>query len=92
LALLDGTAPATVASAVEAPSSTTAPSAAAPRARAASRSASFEDTWQDHLPSADRWDVTEAPASCCLRLRVGEIELMYTMRDVSDAELLCGGA
>jgi hypothetical protein len=39
------------------------------------------------LPSADRWDVTEAPASCCLRLRVGELELMYTMRDVSDAEL-----
>jgi hypothetical protein len=31
--------------------------------------------------------VTEAPASCCLRLRVGEIEIMYTMRDVSDAEL-----
>ena len=38
-------------------------------------------------PSADRWDVTEAPASCCLRLRVGALELMYTMRDVSDAEL-----
>src|SRR2546428_6708822 len=34
-----------------------------------------------------RWDVTEAPASCCLRLRIGELELMYTMRDVSDAEL-----
>ena len=31
--------------------------------------------------------MTEAPASCCLRLRVGELELMYTMRDVSDAEL-----
>ena len=38
-------------------------------------------------PSADRWDVTEAPASCCLRLRVGELEIMYTMRDVSDTEL-----
>src|SRR5262249_40677531 len=46
-----------------------------------------EDTRQDRLPSADRWDVTEAPASCCLRLRVGEIEILYTMRDVSDAEL-----
>ena len=45
------------------------------------------DPRQDRLSSADRWDVTEAPASCCLRLRVGEIELMYTMRDVSDAEL-----
>ena len=38
-------------------------------------------------PDAARWDVQEAPASCCLRLRVGELELMYTMRDVSDAEL-----
>jgi hypothetical protein len=31
--------------------------------------------------------VTEAPASCCLRLRVGELEILYTMRDISDAEL-----
>jgi hypothetical protein len=31
--------------------------------------------------------VTEAPASCCLRIRVGELEILYTMRDVSDAEL-----
>src|SRR6266481_1137972 len=37
--------------------------------------------------TAARWAVTEAPASCCLRLRIGELELMYTMRDVSDAEL-----
>ena len=42
---------------------------------------------QGRPPSADRWAVTEAPASCCLRLRIGEFELMYTMRDVSDAEL-----
>ena len=46
-----------------------------------------QHTRQVRPPSADRWDVTEAPASCCLRLRVGELELMYTMRDVSDAEL-----
>ena len=39
------------------------------------------------LPSADRWAVTEAPASCCVRLHIGELELMYTMRDVNDAEL-----
>jgi hypothetical protein len=38
-------------------------------------------------PTAADWHVQEAPASCCLRLRVGDIELMYTMRDVSDAEL-----
>ncbi len=46
-----------------------------------------EDPRQDYLPSADRWDVKEAPASCCLRLRLGDLELMYTMRDISDAEL-----
>jgi hypothetical protein len=38
-------------------------------------------------PSADRWAVTEAPSSCCVRLHIGELELMYTMRDVTDAEL-----
>ena len=38
-------------------------------------------------PSADRWAVTEAPSSCCVRLHIGEFELMYTMRDVTDAEL-----
>jgi hypothetical protein len=63
-----------------------APSTAAPRA-ASPPPASPEDTRQERLPSADRWAVTEAPASCCLRLRIGELELMYTMRDVSDAEL-----
>ncbi len=31
--------------------------------------------------------MTEAPASCCLRLRVGDLEILYTMRDVTDAEL-----
>jgi hypothetical protein len=87
LALLDSTAPAnsTTSSAGAVPAgavprtSAEAPPAATPPAR--------EDTRQERLSSADRWDVTEAPASCCLRLRVGEIELMYTMRDVSDAEL-----
>ena len=63
-----------------------APSAAAPRA-ASPPPASPEDTRQERLPSADRWAVTEAPASACLRLRVGELEILYTMRDVSDAEL-----
>ena len=58
-------------------SSTTALAAAAPA----------EHPGQERLPSADRWAVNEAPASCCLRLRVGELEILYTMRDVSDAEL-----
>ena len=65
-----------------------APNASAAPPRAATLlPAPAQDTRQDRLPSADRWDVTEAPASCCLRLRIGELELMYTMRDVSDAEL-----
>jgi len=38
-------------------------------------------------PAAARWHVQEAPASCCVRVRVGELELMYTMRDTTDAEL-----
>src|SRR5713101_699880 len=63
-----------------------APSTAAPRA-ASPPPASPEDTRQERLPSADRWDVTEAPASCCLRLRIDDLELMYTMRDMTDAEL-----
>ena len=61
------------------PPSAQAPPAATPPAA--------EDTRQERLPSADRWDVNEAPASCCLRLRVGDLEILYTMRDVSDAEL-----
>jgi len=65
-----------------------APSAgAAPPPAATPQPAPTQDTRQGRPPSADRWDVTEAPASCCLRLRIGELELMYTMRDVSDAEL-----
>jgi hypothetical protein len=87
LALLAGTTPASHATAAGAaattgpvlPPSADAPPAAAPPAA--------EDTRQDRLPSADRWEVTEAPASCCLRLRVGELEILYTMRDVTDAEL-----
>ena len=64
-----------------------APSTSAAVAPAATPPASTQDTHEDRPARADRWDVTEAPASCCLRLRVGEIELLYTMRDVSDAEL-----
>jgi len=63
-----------------------APSAAAPRA-ATAPPATARDPRQGRPPSADRWEVTEAPASCCLRLRVGDLEILYTMRDVSDAEL-----
>jgi len=88
LALLDGTASAssTRASAAAAPAGA-APGLCADALPAATPTALVADTRQDRVPSADRWEVTEAPASCCLRLRVGELEIMYTMRDVSDAEL-----
>jgi hypothetical protein len=85
LALLDSTVPASNPTAMGAtagatpPSRADAPPAATPPAAA--------DTRQERLPSADRWQVTEAPASCCLRLSIGELEILYTMRDVSDAEL-----
>ena len=81
LTLLDSTAPAS------SPTAAAAPASAAPPPSAEAPPPAAEDTRQERLPSADRWNVNEAPASCCLRLRIGEIELMYTMRDVSDAEL-----
>jgi hypothetical protein len=92
LALLAGTTPASHSTAAGAAATTgpalytraEAPPAAAPPAAAPPAA---EDARQDRLPSADRWDVTEPPASCCLRLRVGDLEILYTMRDVSDAEL-----
>jgi hypothetical protein len=37
-------------------------------------------------PSA-AWDVHEAPASACLKFRVGTMELLYTLRGIDDAEL-----
>jgi hypothetical protein len=85
LALLDSTAPASSPTAVEATAGAPPPSRADAPPAAASPVA--EDTHQERLPSADRWQVTEAPASCCLRLRVGDLEILYTMRDVCDAEL-----
>ena len=86
LALLAGTTPASSTTAAGALAGK-APSLSAEAPPAATPPAPTEDPRQERLPSADRWDVNEAPASCCLRVRVGEIELMYTMRDVSDAEL-----
>ena len=91
LTLLDDMAGAQ-ASSTTASSSAAAHAGAAPASCAAARPAATPtapgaDNCQDRLPSADRWAVTEAPASCCLRLRLGDRELMYTMRDVSDAAL-----
>ena len=85
LVLLADTAPASGPTATAAPTgAASSPSAQAPPAATPPAAA---DTRQERLPSADRWDVNEAPASCCLRLRVGDLEILYTMRDVSDAEL-----
>jgi hypothetical protein len=84
LALLDSTVPA------NSPTAAAAPASAAPPPSAAAAPAApppAEDTRQERLPSADRWDVHEAPASACLRLRVGALDIRYTMRDVTDAEL-----
>jgi SWIM zinc finger len=38
-------------------------------------------------PSTARWPISEAPASLNIKLRVGNMELMYTMRDVDDLKL-----
>jgi hypothetical protein len=85
LALLAGTTPARSSTAGEAiAGATPSPNAEVPPA---APPPAAEDTRQERLPSADRWDVHEAPASCCLRLRVGDLEILYTMRDVTDAEL-----
>jgi len=40
------------------------------------------------LPSASSaWNVHEAPASACFKFRVGNMELLYTLRGIDDAEL-----
>jgi hypothetical protein len=51
------------------------PPAAAPTAAAPS------------APASQAWDVHEAPASACFKFRVGNMELMYTLRGIDDDEL-----
>src|SRR5215472_18606533 len=38
-------------------------------------------------PSTASWPISEAPASLNIKLKVGNMELMYTMRDVDDLKL-----
>jgi len=38
-------------------------------------------------PASPAWDVHEAPASACFKFRVGNMELLYTLRGVDDVEL-----
>ncbi len=42
---------------------------------------------QPVVSRAAGWAVEEAPASCCLKLQLGLIEMMYTMRDCDDDTL-----
>jgi hypothetical protein len=42
---------------------------------------------QARAHSSTVWDVHEAPASACFKFRVGNMELMYTLRGIDDAEL-----
>jgi hypothetical protein len=70
-ALLEGTAPAPAAPSV------TPPAVVPAAAGLATPSA----------PASAAWDVHEAPASACFRFRVGNFELMYTLRGIGDAEL-----
>lgn len=70
-ALLESTAPAPV-----------APSASPPAVLPAAA-----DPAMPSAPASAAWDVHEAPASACFRFRVGNLELMYTLRGIGDAEL-----
>jgi hypothetical protein len=38
-------------------------------------------------PPAPQWHVTEAPAACTLKFQLGGLDILYTMRDASDAAL-----
>lgn len=40
------------------------------------------------VPTSAGWQVQEAPTSACFRWRVGQAELMYTFRGVTDDEVL----
>ncbi len=44
--------------------------------------------WPSSANTAARWDVTEAPASACVKFRVGTLEMTYTFRGQTDAEVL----
>ncbi len=80
VALLEGTAPAPAPSATPA-----APSASLPAAAAAAPPAALPSA--PSAPASHAWDVHEAPASACFKFRVGNMELLYTLRGIDDDEL-----
>ena len=47
-----------------------------------------EGGWPPTPHTAARWDVHEAPASACVKFRVGTMEMTYTFRGQTDAEVL----
>ncbi len=61
-----------------APTAAPTPAADAPRGQG----------WKPTPKTSAGWDVHEAPASACFKFRVGRLELLYTLRGVSDVELL----
>jgi hypothetical protein len=57
-----------------------------------SEPAAAEEPAQDPAPTAPApstasWPISEAPASLNIKLKIGHMELMYTMRDVDDLKL-----
>src|SRR6516225_4998152 len=60
----------------------------APEPAAAEESAPVQDPApMTPAPSTARWPISEAPASLNIKLKIGNMELMLTMRDVDDLKL-----
>jgi hypothetical protein len=60
----------------------------APEPAAAEESTPVQDpTPMTPAPSTASWPISEAPASLNIKLKIGHMELMYTMRDVDDLKL-----
>src|SRR5712692_7813149 len=78
LALFHGTA--------DEPAPASNPTPAAPRASQAA-AAALPPAALPSAPASQAWDVHEAPASACFKFRVGNMELLYTLRGIDDAEL-----
>jgi hypothetical protein len=81
LALFHGTA------AESAPTAAPAPTPAAPSATLPVAAAAPLPAAAPSAPASHAWDVHEAPASACFKFRVGNMELMYTLRGIDDDEL-----
>jgi len=58
-----------------------------PAANPAHNGAAAQTPRASRTPRAADWKVSEAPASCCLKWRIGTMEVLYTARGATDAEL-----